>query len=65
MSGQKLKMLRIRFCFDRKMRPGEESQCEPPFAKNMWREIQKVGIPSFSSSIVSSSQGISETMLVF
>ena len=28
---------------------------QPSFAKNIWREIQKVGIPSFDICIVSSS----------
>ena len=35
------------------------------FAENLWREIQKVGIPSSRSYTVSSSQVSSDTMLYF
>ena len=35
------------------------------FSKNMWRKIHKLGSPSSRSCIVSSSQGSSDTMLVF
>ena len=57
----KLKTLGIEFLFDRKMCPSMESQ--PSIL--LWRETQKVRIPSFYSCTISSSQVSSDTMLVF
>ena len=44
---QKLKMLGIEFHFDRKMRPSMESNPSIIFSDGLWRETQKVRIPSF------------------
>ena len=65
MLGPKLKNLIIGFCFNRNMRPKEESYSRLILLKNMWREIHKVGIPSSRSCTVSSSQVRSNTMLDF
>ena len=62
---QKLKMPGIKFCFDKKTFPSMESYPSIPFANLLWRETQKVRIPSFYSCTVSSSQVSSDTMLDF
>ena len=43
--------------------PWRGESAQPSFAENLWREIQKVGSPSFRSCTVSSSQVSSDTML--
>ena len=43
---QKLKMLGIEFCFDRKMQPSMESHPNHTFSDGLLRETQKVRIPS-------------------
>ena len=71
---QKLKIPGIKLCFDKKMRPSIESypsllllmDCgDRSFADGLWRETQKVRIPSFCSCTMSSSQVSSDTMLYF
>ena len=61
---QNLKMLGIKFCFDRKMRPSMESH--PSILLLMdCEEIEKVISHSFCRYIMSSSQVSSDTMLYF
>ena len=62
---QKLKMLDIKFHFNRKMRPSMESQPRIFLLVDLWRETQKVRIPRFYSCTMSSSQVSSDTMLDF
>ena len=62
---QKLKMFRIEFRFDRKMRPSMESQPNILLLMDCRERPKKVRSPSFCSCTISSSQVSSDTMLDF
>ena len=63
--GSKTKKAQNLILLRQKEAPWRGESAQPYFAENMWREIQKVGSPSFRSYTVSSSQVSSDTMLYF
>ena len=64
-SQQKRKMPKIKFFLDRKMHPLIESWPSLFVADGLWRENEKVIIPSVCNCTMSSSQVSSDTMLDF
>ena len=63
--GSKTENTQNQILLRQKNAPQGGESAQPYFTKNIWREIQKVGVPSFYRCTMSSSQVSFDSMLDF